>query len=217
MFYRSVLVVFLCFFCEKSFSQNEPLIRDKHRVSLNIFDQTTFILPTVKGSYDYKFFDNFDVSHHVVVELGYNFRSNLTQDNRRVSGLYTGFKYMLYNNKTLSRFSGISFGYNYLHTNIDGYLKVEKNMPGLASNGQYFEYEIKRYKLIRNTLHFEQFHQFNVYDGLYFELKYGLGLVYSRYETPADVVQNTFRNGYILEKQVVFPTILLGANIGYRF
>jgi hypothetical protein len=201
---------------ENVVGQSELELRDKQRVSLNIFDQSLITLPTIKGSYDYNFFDDYDRSHHVIVELGYNFRSNLTQDNRRVSGLYSGLKYAIYNRKTLTRFSGFSFGYNNLHTNVDGYLKVQKNMPGLSTNGQYFEYEVRRFKLLRNALTLERFHQFNVIDGFYFELKYGLGLTYSRYETPSDVVQTTYRNGFFFEKEALFPTFIVGLNIGYR-
>jgi hypothetical protein len=202
---------------ESIVAQSELELKDQHRVSLNIFDQSLITLPTIKGSYDYNFFDDFDRSHHVVVELGYNYRSNLTQENRRVSGLYTGLKYAVYNRKTISRFSGFSLGYNYLHTNIDGFLKVQKSMPGLSTNGQYFEYEIRRFKLLRNALTLERFHQFNIYDGLFFELKYGLGITYSRYDTPIDVVQRTYRNGFFFEKEALFPTFILGVNVGYRF
>jgi hypothetical protein len=202
---------------ESIVAQSELELKDQHRVSLNIFDQSLITLPTIKGSYDYNFFDDFDRSHHVVVELGYNYRSNLTQENRRVSGLYTGLKYAVYNRKTISRFSGFSLGYNYLHTNIDGFLKVQKSMPGLSTNGQYFEYEIRRFKLLRNSLNIERFHQFNIYDGLFFELKYGLGITYSRYDTPIDVVQRTYRNGFFFEKEALFPTFILGVNVGYRF
>lgn len=202
---------------ESIVAQSELELKDQHRVSLNIFDQSLITLPTIKGSYDYNFFDDFDRSHHFVVELGYNYRSNLTQENRRVSGLYTGLKYAVYNRKTISRFSGFSLGYNYLHTNIDGFLKVQKSMPGLSTNGQYFEYEIRRFKLLRNSLNIERFHQFNIYDGLFFELKYGLGITYSRYDTPIDVVQRTYRNGFFFEKEALFPTFILGVNVGYRF
>jgi hypothetical protein len=215
---NKILFYFSLFLSVESIvAQSELELRDKHRVSLNIFDQSLITLPTIKGAYDYNFFDDFDRTHHVVVELGYNYRSNLTQENRRVSGLYTGLKYAIYNRKTLTRFSGFSFGYNYLHTNIDGYLKVQKNMPGLSTNGQYFEYEVRRFKLLRNALTLERFHQFNVIDGLYFELKYGLGLTYSRYETPVDIRQNTYRNGFFFEKEALFPTFILGVNVGYRF
>jgi hypothetical protein len=90
-------------------------------------------------------------------------------------------------------------------------------MPGLSTNGQYFEYEIRRFKLLRNSLNIERFHQFNIYDGLFFELKYGLGITYSRYDTPIDVVQRTYRNGFFFEKEALFPTFILGVNVGYRF
>jgi hypothetical protein len=89
-------------------------------------------------------------------------------------------------------------------------------MPGLSTNGQYFEYEIRRFKLLRNALTLERFHQFNVIDGFYFEVKYGLGLTYSRYETPSDVVQTTYRNGFFFEKEALFPTFIVGLNVGYR-
>jgi hypothetical protein len=214
---KTLFIVTFILSIESIVAQSELELKDQHRVSLNIFDQSLITLPTIKGSYDYNFFDDFDRSHHVVVELGYNYRSNLTQENRRVSGLYTGLKYAVYNRKTISRFSGFSLGYNYLHTNIDGFLKVQKNMPGLSTNGQYFEYEIRRFKLLRNSLNIERFHQFNIYDGLFFELKYGLGITYSRYDTPIDVVQRTYRNGFFFEKEALFPTFILGVNVGYRF
>lgn len=217
MLKKTLFIVTFILSIESIVAQSELELKDQHRVSLNIFDQSLITLPTIKGSYDYNFFDDFDRSHHVVVELGYNYRSNLTQENRRVSGLYTGLKYAVYNRKTISRFSGFSLGYNYLHTNIDGFLKVQKSMPGLSTNGQYFEYEIRRFKLLRNSLNIERFHQFNIYDGLFFELKYGLGITYSRYDTPIDVVQRTYRNGFFFEKEALFPTFILGVNVGYRF
>ncbi|MDP2176757.1 MAG: hypothetical protein Q8K70_12680 [Bacteroidota bacterium] len=184
----------------------------KQFVKVSLVDQSFVTLPTVKLGYGFLVKDYDYYADYAQIDLGYNFYS--IEDDLPASGLYVGGKYhfVKYADETYNK--GFSLGYSYLNTRMHQYLKVAKSYPGI---GVFNEYEWNKFYKRRHTISVEKYHQLMFINGFFFELRYGLSLVDSKINTPKEVTQNTFVNGFSLKKRMVFPGVLIGSSIGYYF